>query len=62
LSLIELVEEEMEKAPAKKPAKKSAASAAEPKEKVARAPRKPKVVEEQAVEESKESSDTPEQA
>jgi large subunit ribosomal protein L17 len=61
LSLIELVEEQMEKTPAKKPAKKSTASAVEPKVKTARAPKKPDVVEEQVVEENKESSETPEQ-
>jgi len=63
LSLIELVEEQMETTPVKKPAKKSAAGAAEAKTKTARAPRKPKVAEEQVVVEEKiESSETPEQA
>jgi hypothetical protein len=46
----------------KKPAKKSAASAAETKEKGARAPRKAKVAEETAVVENTEISETPEQA
>ena len=62
LSLIELVEEEMEKAPVKKPAKKRAASASEPKEKAARAPRKAKVAKETAAEGNSETSETPEQA
>jgi len=57
LSMIELVEEQMEKTPAKK---KSTATAAEPK--VARAPRKPKVAEKQIIEENIEPSETPEQA
>jgi hypothetical protein len=52
----------MEKTPVKKPAKKSAASAADPKEKAARAPRKAKVAEGTAVEGNTESSETPEQA
>jgi large subunit ribosomal protein L17 len=52
LSLIELVEEEMEAKPAKKQAKKSAASADAPKAKATRAPRKAKAVEEPALEET----------
>jgi large subunit ribosomal protein L17 len=66
VSLIELVEEEMEKKPAKKPAKKSAAGAAS-KAKTTRAPRKAKEVEEPAVEETpveaavESAAETPEQ-
>jgi large subunit ribosomal protein L17 len=56
LSMIELVEEEMEakpvKKPAKKPAKKSAASTDAPKAKATRAPRKAKAAEVPAVEEA----------
>jgi large subunit ribosomal protein L17 len=62
LSMIELVEEEMETKPAKKPAKKSAASADAPKAKAPRAPRKPKTAAEPAVEESKEAAETPAEA
>jgi large subunit ribosomal protein L17 len=61
VSLIELVEEEMVKTPAKKPAKKSASSTAAPKEKGARAA-KAKIAEEQVVEAKEASSDTSEQA
>jgi large subunit ribosomal protein L17 len=58
LSLIELVEEEIQAKPAKKPAKKSAVTTAAK----ARAPKAPQVVEAQAAEEKQEVSETPESA
>jgi large subunit ribosomal protein L17 len=62
LSLIELVEEEMDKTPVKKSAKKSAAGTAEPKEKRARAPRKAKVADEAGEGKSPDTSEAPGQA
>ena len=58
LSVIELVEEEIVAKPAKKTAKKSAATPAAK----ARAPKVPKVEEAQVVEEKQEASETPESA
>lgn len=58
LSVIELVEEEIVTKPAKKPARKSAATASAK----ARAPKAPKVEEAQVAEEKQELSETPESA
>jgi len=58
LSVIELVEEEIQAKPEKKPAKKSAATTAAK----ARAPKAPKVEEAQVAEEKQEVSETPESA